>query len=115
MTGTSTCATICGTASAAASLFTVTRTSSLPAACRARTCAVVAATSAVSVLVIDWTTIGWAEPTFTPPTSTVTVLRRWGSVTPENITGRTTARSQAPLRDKNTQSLRGAGDRAVDQ
>src|SRR5438445_12433768 len=81
MTGTSTCATMCGTASAAASLFTVTRTSSLPAACRARTCAAVAAMSAVSVLVIDWTTIGWAEPTFTPPTSAVTVLRRWGSGT----------------------------------
>src|SRR5437762_10128778 len=25
---------------------------------------------------MDWTTIGWVEPTFTPPTSTVTVLRR---------------------------------------
>jgi hypothetical protein len=33
--------------------------------------------SAVSVLVIDWTTIGWAEPTFTPPTDTTLVLRRW--------------------------------------
>jgi len=31
------------------------------------------ATSAVSVLVIDWTAIGWALPTGTPPTLTVTV------------------------------------------
>src|SRR6266571_8328814 len=65
-----------GTARAASSVFTVTRTSSLPAACSARTCAAVAAASAVSVLVIDWTTIGWALPTSTPPTLTVTVGRR---------------------------------------
>src|SRR6266404_1356472 len=76
MTGTSTSATIAGTARAASSVFTVTRTSSLPAACKARTCAAVAAASAVSVLVIDWTTIGWALPTNTPPTLTVTVGRR---------------------------------------
>src|SRR5436189_287872 len=76
MTGTSTSATIAGTARAASSVFTVTRTSSLPAACSARTCAAVAAASAVSVLVIDWTTIGWALPTGTPPTLTVTVGRR---------------------------------------
>ncbi len=76
MTGTSTSATIAGTASAASSVFTVTRTSSLPAACKARTCAAVAAASAVSVLVIDWTTMGWALPTGTPPTLTVTVGRR---------------------------------------
>jgi len=37
----------------------------------------VPATSAVSVLVIDWTTIGWAEPTRTPETSTVVVGLRW--------------------------------------
>src|SRR5438132_13276842 len=76
MTGTSTSATIAGTARAASSVFTVTRTSSLPAACKARTCAAVAAASAVSVLVIDWTTIGWALPTSTPPTLTVMVGRR---------------------------------------
>src|SRR5882672_1963871 len=76
MTGTSTSATIAGTARAASSVFTVTRTSSLPAACNARTWAAVAAASAVSVLVIDWTTIGWALPTATPPTLTVTVGRR---------------------------------------
>src|SRR5258708_16114627 len=81
MTGTSTWPTMSGTAAAAASLLTVTRTSSLPAACSARTCAAVAAGSAVSVLVIDWTTIGWLPPTFTPSTLTTTVLRRWSWVT----------------------------------
>ena len=81
MTGTSTSATIAGTAWAAASLFTVTRTSSLPASCSARTCAAVAATSAVSVFVMDWTTIGWALPTFTPPTSTTTVRLRESTLT----------------------------------
>src|SRR2546428_38391 len=76
MTGTSTWATMSGTARAASSLFTVTRTSSEPAWWRARTWATVPSTSAVSVLVIDWTTIGWAEPTGTPPTEAVTVRRR---------------------------------------
>src|SRR2546423_3746287 len=76
MTGTSTSATMAGTARAASSVLTVTRTSSLPAACSARTCAAVAAASAVSVLVMDWTTIGCALPTKTPPTLTVMVGRR---------------------------------------
>ena len=53
MTGTLTRATISGTARAASSLLTVTRTRSLPAWCRALTCATVASTSAVSVLVMD--------------------------------------------------------------
>src|SRR2546427_1022766 len=75
MTGTSTWATMSGTARAASSLFTVTRTSSEPAWWRARTWATVPSTSAVSVLVIDWTTIGWAEPTGTPPTEAVTARR----------------------------------------
>src|SRR5688500_6166003 len=76
MIGTSTSATIAGTARAASSLLTVIRTISLPASCRARTCATVPATSAVSVLVMDCTTMGWALPTGTPPTRTVTVSRR---------------------------------------
>src|ERR1051326_5430561 len=46
-----------GTAAAAASAFTVTRTSSLPACWSARVCSTVARTSAVSVFVMDWTTI----------------------------------------------------------
>src|SRR5260370_12120370 len=81
MTGPPTWPTISGTAAAAASLLTVTRTSSLPAACRAGTCVAGAAGSAVSVLVIDWTTIGLLPPTFTPSTLTTTVLRRWSWVT----------------------------------
>ncbi len=50
--------TIFGTARAASSVFTVTRTSSEPACASAITWLTVDATSAVSVLVIDWTTIG---------------------------------------------------------
>src|SRR5712664_240556 len=88
MTGTSTSATIGRTARAASSVFTVTRTSSLPAACSARTCAAVAAASAVSVLVIDWTTMGWALPTGTPPTLTVTVGRRVLTRTKYSAAGR---------------------------
>src|SRR4051812_5048429 len=67
-----------GTAAAAASLLTVTRTSSLPACASCATWIAVASGSAVSVFVIDWTTTGGALPTGTPPTSTVTVLRRVG-------------------------------------
>ncbi len=51
-----------GTAAAASAVFTVTRTSSEPASANAFTCATVDATSAVSVLVIDCTTIGAAPP-----------------------------------------------------
>ena len=51
--------TISGTAAAAASLLTVTRTSSEPACASWATWIAVASASAVSVLVIDWTTIGW--------------------------------------------------------
>src|SRR6185436_9779092 len=69
---------ISGTAAAAPSLLTVTRTSSLPACARRATWIAVASASAVSVFVIDWTTTGWAEPTRTPPTSTLTVGRRRG-------------------------------------
>src|SRR5262249_20367556 len=80
ITGTCTRLTISGTARAASSLFTVTRTSSLPAAWSACTWATVPATSAVSVLVMDWTTMGRSLPTLTPPTSTVTVFRRFGAL-----------------------------------
>ena len=51
-------ATMRGTAAAASSVLTVTRTSSEPACASARTCCAVDSTSAVSVLVIDCTTIG---------------------------------------------------------
>src|SRR4029079_3437091 len=91
MTGTGTpirssCSTMWGTAAAASSLFTVTRTSSLPARARAATCATVPATSAVSVVVIDWTTMGWADPMETPPTWTVVVRRRVRGGMGSNIT-----------------------------
>src|SRR6478609_4239718 len=84
MTGTSTPSSsrslriISGTAAAACSVLTVTRTSCEPAWARRATWIAVASGSAVSVFVIDWTTIGWADPTRTPPTSTETVDRRRG-------------------------------------
>src|SRR3954447_1226724 len=84
MTGTSTprlsrsLRSISGTAAAACSVFTVTRTSCEPAWASRATWIAVASGSAVSVFVIDWTTIGWADPTSTPPTSTDTVERRLG-------------------------------------
>src|SRR5215204_1501348 len=70
--------TISGTAAAACSVLTVTRTSCEPAWASLATWMAVASASAVSVLVIDWTTTGWALPTSTPPTSTLTVGRRRG-------------------------------------
>jgi hypothetical protein len=57
-------------------LFTVTRTICEPAVASAATCAAVAEASAVSVLVIDCTTIGCPDPTGTVPTCAVTVERR---------------------------------------
>jgi hypothetical protein len=50
--------TISGTAAAASSVLTVTRTSSDPAWASRATWIAVASGSAVSVFVIDWTTIG---------------------------------------------------------
>src|SRR6202171_5454109 len=67
---------ICGTAAAASSRSTVIRTSSEPARARAAIWATVPATSAVSVLVIDCTTIGAPPPTATLPTMTCVVLCR---------------------------------------
>src|SRR3954469_7504652 len=70
--------TISGTAAAASSVFTVTRTSCDPAWASRATWIAVASGSAVAGFVIDWTTIGGADPTRTPPTSTDTVGRRRG-------------------------------------
>src|SRR3979490_608514 len=67
---------ICGTAAAASSRSTVMRTSSEPARDRAATRAVVPSISAVSVLVIDCTTIGAPPPTATLPTMTWVVRCR---------------------------------------
>src|SRR6266567_3933774 len=68
---------MCGTAAAASSLFTVTRTSSEPALAREATCSTVEATSAVSVLVMDCTTTGASDPTRTVPIVQATDVRRW--------------------------------------
>jgi hypothetical protein len=55
------------------------RTISEPARASAAVWATVASMSAVSVLVIDCTTMGAPPPTTTPPTFTGTVRRRdWG-------------------------------------
>ena len=82
MTGTSTprprtLRTMSGTAAAASSVLTVTRTSCEPA-CEAGDLDRRRVGVRGVVFVIDWTTIGWAEPTRTPPTSTLTVGRRVG-------------------------------------
>src|SRR4051812_43103189 len=55
-------------ASASSVFGTATRTISHPALASAATCAVVAATSCVFVVVIDWTTTGAPPPIATPPT-----------------------------------------------
>ena len=67
---------ISGTAAAASGRFTVTRTSSEPASASSSVCLVVAATSAVSVEVIDCTTTGAPPPIRTVPTFTAWVRRR---------------------------------------
>ena len=55
---------------------TAIRTSSEPASASALTCATVAATSDVSVLVIDCTTIGEPPPIGMPPTNAILDRRR---------------------------------------
>ena len=67
---------ITGTAAADSSRSTVIRTISEPARASCITCLTVASISAVSVLVIDWTTTGAPPPTITPPTSTPTECLR---------------------------------------
>ena len=54
---------------AASGVLTVMRTSSEPARASSATCRAVAAASAVSVLVIDCTTIGASPPMATSPTA----------------------------------------------
>ena len=56
---------ISGTAAAASGRLTVTRTISDPASASSMHCAAVARASAVSVIVIDCTTIGAPPPTWT--------------------------------------------------
>src|SRR4029079_3321350 len=61
---------ISGTACAASGRLTVTRTISEPASASSMHWRAVPAASAVSVMVIDWTTTGAPPPTCTPPTLT---------------------------------------------
>src|ERR1700679_1630031 len=61
---------MCGPGAADSSLLTVIRTSSDPARASALTCATVPSISAVSVLVMDCTTIGALPPMVTAPTFT---------------------------------------------
>ena len=65
---------ISGTAAAASGRLTVTRTISDPASASSMICCAVARASAVSVIVIDWTTTGAPPPTWKRPTFTPTVL-----------------------------------------
>src|SRR6266567_5835000 len=67
---------ISGTAAAASGTLTVQRTISEPASASSKVCFRVDSTSAVSVLVMDWTTTGAPPPTVTLPTWTATVLCR---------------------------------------
>ena len=74
-----------GTAAAASAVLTVTRTSSEPARASACTWRVVPLTSAVSVLVIDCTTMGAPPPTRTAPMVTATLARRCGFVMGDGV------------------------------
>src|ERR671913_1757923 len=78
-------AAISGTAAAASSLLTVMRTICEPACASAAICSAVAIGSAVSVFVIDWTTIGCADPTGTEPTRAVMVGLRGANDTRERV------------------------------
>src|ERR1700730_17786643 len=69
--------TISATAAADSGMLTVMRTSSEPASASSLHCVTVPAMSAVSVLVIDWTTTGAPPPTWTGPTRTPTVAWRF--------------------------------------
>src|SRR5687768_12994173 len=72
------------TAAAAWLVLTVTRTNSEPARAKDFTCCTVDSTSAVSVLVIDCTTMGAVPPTRTEPTVTQTEGRRAWSMAVAN-------------------------------
>src|SRR5579863_2266661 len=98
---------ISGTAAAASSLLTVTRTSCDPARASADTWAAVAAASAVSVLVMDCTTTGWEDPIRTPPTSVVTVVRRTGTESPRRKHDITSTTSRARHHEHDAGECRG--------
>src|SRR5690606_38045153 len=79
ITGIWLCWAISGRASASSWLGQATRTMSHPAAVSSAICCRVELTSEVSVVVIDWTEIGWSLPTPTLPTWNCRVTRRGAS------------------------------------
>ena len=79
ITGIWECWAISGSASASSWLGHATRTMSQPDAVSSAICWSVVFTSAVRVVVIDWTEIGWSLPTPTLPTWIWRVLRRGAS------------------------------------
>src|SRR5262245_5328974 len=111
-----------GTAAAASARSTVMRTSSEPARANAATCAAVASTSAVSVLVIDCTTIGASPPTVAVPILTGIARRRafvsmgpgyiiFGGAAPEpRVSGFWPACGLAPKRHREVGKERRRGD-----
>src|SRR5947209_19565207 len=79
MTGICECRAISGSASASSVSGTATRTMWQPAAVSSAICWSVALTSAVSVVVIDWTLTGAPPPTGTGPTMICRDCRRGAS------------------------------------
>src|ERR1700761_4090072 len=79
--------TVVGTAWAASSVLTVTRTSSEPARASSMTWLTVEAESAVSVLVMDCTTMGFEPPTWMPPMLTAADFRRGDAAMNERTSG----------------------------
>src|SRR3954449_6694116 len=79
MTGICECSAISASASASSWLGQATRTIWHPDAVSSAICCSVALTSAVNVVVMDWTEIGAPPPIFTPPTSICRVGRRGAS------------------------------------
>src|SRR6476619_5879867 len=79
ITGICECWAISGSASASSWDGHATRTMSQPVAVSSAICWRVALTSEVSVVVIDWTEMGWSLPTPTLPTWIWRVLRRGAS------------------------------------
>src|SRR5438552_16235544 len=76
MMGIVVCFLMAGSALAASGVLTVTRAISQPACSNWWICSTVAFTSAVSGVVMDWTTIGAPPPMGTLPTRICLVLRR---------------------------------------
>src|SRR4051812_207199 len=79
-TGIVACSAICRSASASSQCGTATRTISQPVATSAAICWSVALTSAVFVVVIDWTDTGASPPTSTEPTRIFRVALRFASI-----------------------------------